>query len=387
MAKIISIGKCDKKIIIPILSGFFNFILKIILKLSNSELNKYPLVLSIASSIGMSLAIFLCIFYHLKNKRNNKVMNNGMDTDKDKRNSILDLLKTDQPSSKKRRILKIKYYILNAFLDFIVTILLFAFCTEVKTSTWIFDLLFICVLSLIVYKTKIYRHHYVSVALIIIIGISLDIIAGYYKNFMEKIFNIIIKLIVEIIIVCYAVIVKYTMDVTFCSAYEICFWTGFLNFILLVITFFVSKKIKFVNDYEIFQHLDEFGKKDLFIFFITIICKFFYNLLIRVTLKNSNLCYWMIIVIVNELAPYILNLTDKNAETSTTVQIIIIIGISFMFLLTLVFNESIELNFLGLSTNTRNSIDKRASLEQMELYEEYKPSFDIGDYSVNLNGE
>ena len=177
------------------------------------------------------------------------------------------------------------------------------------------------------------------------------------------------------------------MDVTFCSAYEICFWTGFLNFILLVITFFVSKKIKFVNDYEIFQHLDEFGKKDLVIFFITIICKFFHNLLIRITLKDSNLCYWMIIVIVNELAPYILNLTDKNAETTTTVQIIIIVGISFMFLLTLVFNESIELNFLGLSTNTRSNINKRAYLEQMELYDEYKPSFEIGDYSVKFNGE
>ena len=95
----------------------------------------------------------------------------------------------------------------------------------------------------------------------------------------------------------------------------------------------------------------------------------------------------MIIVIVNELAPYILNLTDKNAETSTSVQIIIIVGISFMFLLTLVFNESIELNFLGLSTNTRNSINKRAYLEQMELYDEYKPSFDVGDYCVDFNGE
>ena len=84
-------------------------------------------------------------------------MNNGMDADKDKRNSVLDLLKADQSSSKKRKILKIKYYALNAFLDFIATILLFAFCMEVKISMWIWDLLFICVLSLIIYKTKTIR--------------------------------------------------------------------------------------------------------------------------------------------------------------------------------------------------------------------------------------
>ena len=273
MVKIITFGKCDKNIVIPILSGFFNFILKIILHFSNSKLSEYPLISSMAASLGMSLSFILLIIYKIKNK--NEENNDKVNTCQIK--LIKDKIKAEELQEKERKILKIKYYFINAFLDFIATILLFAFCLEVQISMYIFDLLIICLVSHFIFKIKIYRHHYFSVVLIIITGIILDIIAGHFNNISDNLINIIIKFILEIIIVCYAMFVKFTMDKTFCSAYELCFWTGFINFFFLIIAFFISKEIKFVEDYKIFDHFNEFEIKDLFIFIIIMICKLLYK--------------------------------------------------------------------------------------------------------------
>ena len=380
MVKIITFGKCDKNIVIPILSGFFNFILKIILHFSNSKLSEYPLISSMAASLGMSLSFILLIIYKIKNK--NEENNDKVNTCQIK--LIKDKIKAEELQEKERKILKIKYYFINAFLDFIATILLFAFCLEVQISMYIFDLLIICLVSHFIFKIKIYRHHYFSVVLIIITGIILDIIAGHFNNISENFINIIIKFILEIIIVCYAMFVKFTMDKTFCSAYELCFWTGFINFFFLIIAFFISKEIKFVEDYKIFDHFNEFEIKDLFIFIIIMICKLLYNLFARISLKNSNISYWMIIAIVNELGPYVVNLIDPDSESSIMIQIIIIFGLLLMFFITFIFNEFIEINCLGLERNTKKNINERAQLEQVNIDENKKYSFNVDDYSINL---
>ena len=334
----------------------------------------------------MSLSFILLIIYKIKNKRKNidrETLYYDMDNSFQIK-SIQDRIKTEVLQEKERKTLKIKYYFINAFLDFIATILIFAFCLEVQISMYIFDLLIICIVSQFIFKIKIYRHHYFSVVIIIITGIILDIIAGHFNNVSDNIINIVIKFIVEIIIVNYAIFVKYTMDKTFCSAYELCFWTGFINFLLLIVAFFLSKEIKFVEDYKIFEHFNEFELKDLFIFIIIIICKFLYNLLIRVTLKHSNISYWMIIAIVNELAPYVINLIDPDSGTSIMIQIIIIFGLVLMFFITFIFNEFIEINCLGLERNTKKNINERAQSEQVNIDENKKYSFNVDDYSVNL---
>ena len=61
--KLISIGEINKLIIFPIIGGFCNFMVNIMLALSKSKLVEYPLILSIGSSMGMSLAGFLVCFY------------------------------------------------------------------------------------------------------------------------------------------------------------------------------------------------------------------------------------------------------------------------------------------------------------------------------------
>ena len=94
----------------------------------------------------------------------------------------------------------------------------------------------------------------------------------------------------------------------------------------------------------------------------------------------------MIIVIVNELAPYVLNLIDNKEDRSIVVEIIIIFGLFFMFFMTLVFNEIIELNFFGLEYNTKKNIYIRSKVEEDKNFQNPDESIEVsfGNYTANL---
>ena len=95
-------------------------------------------------------------------------------------------------------------------------------------------------------------------------------------------------------------------------------------------------------------------------------------------------CHFLFITIIGELSLYINNVIVKFDNDS----IIIIIGLIFIFLMTLVFNEIIELNCFGLNYNLRNTIIKRASHEFMEI-DDYERSTEesINDDLNSINSE
>ena len=261
----ISLGQYDKNILFPFLSGLFNFILNIIITTSKSKISEYPLILSIGSSLGMSMAFFLLIIYNNKNNYIKDIKNNINER------ALIKPTKYELEIKNKYENIycsKFKYYILCSFIDIIVTILLFAFCIEVKISLWMFDILFLCLFSFLIFKIKIYRHHYLSIILIIITGVILDIIEGHYNNFLNNKLNICIKFIVEIIISFYVIITKYAMESYLCSPQELCFYTGIITFVAYMTIAFISKYVKFMKDFYFFEDFDKFKKKDLFVFFI-----------------------------------------------------------------------------------------------------------------------
>ena len=109
-------------------------------------------------------------------------------------------------------------------------------------------------------------------------------------------------------------------------------------------------------------------KKKTYLFFLsTIFCKFIYNLLIYVTIKSSAF-HFLIIVIISQLSPYILNLFNIDNNISNNILIIIIIGLFFILFMTLVFNEVFELNFFGLQKYTKKNIINRAKQEEKNIH-------------------
>ena len=72
------------------------------------------------------------------------------------------------------------------------------FCTHCQVNMWIFDIAFISKFSYIIFKSKLYIHHYISIILIIIIGILLDIYLGYIFNDLDYTLSMLFKFISEI---------------------------------------------------------------------------------------------------------------------------------------------------------------------------------------------
>ena len=114
------------------------------------------------------------------------------------KNSKIDLVYNDLDKAIKYG--KYKWILLSSFIDFIQTMSIDQFCSRCPVNMWIFDIAFISIFAYIIFKIKLYIHHYISIILIICVGISLDIYLGiiflmmqiipyqYYLNFFQKLF-------------------------------------------------------------------------------------------------------------------------------------------------------------------------------------------------------
>ena len=171
------------------------------------------------------------------------------------------------------------------------------------------------------------------------------------------------------------------MEKKFCSPYEVCCYQGIICLILYIIILIISKYVNSIDDF--FKDFSTFELYDLFLYLIIIIFEFIYNLSIFLTIKFLTPCHFLFITIIGELSLYINNVIVKFDNDS----IIIIIGLIFIFLMTLVFNEIIELNCFGLEKNTKKNINIRVAIEEDKLRDEEKSEdrVSIDNYLVNLD--
>ena len=234
--------------------------------------------------------------------------------------------------------------------------------------------------SYMILKTKLYRHQYFSIIIIIIFGFILNIIE-YFKldNNDNKLdfFKIFMKFLCEICLSIGIVIIKYNMDKTYCTPYEICCFQGLfgliLNIIVLVIINTLGVEISHIkypnNFYELFDNYDIY---DFIICFIIIIVYFVYNIVLLVTCDYFTPFHILITSIIKECYNYLQ--LDENTNLNILGFFILVI-IAFMFL---VFIEIIEINVCNISYNTKNNIETRALIDSID---------DIKSYIFNPNDE
>ena len=362
MKFLISIGYIDKNIFYPIAGGLMSILFKFLLKKTKSNLSSYPLIISEESSMGMSLAFILLLIYKKKDKKNinNKILNINNEIINSNNSQLIEYEYTDV-----YEIIiydKFKYILLTSVLDCIQTIISINIYFDIKMNMWIFDILFISLFSHLIFKNKIYSHHYISIILIILIGIAIDIIAEYYNNISDNILKICLKFFNEIIFSFIIVINKFTIERKFSKSYEICFYQGFFCFIIYSLILAVSCCFDIFNN---LVYIKNFNYNELIILFSVIIIQFLYNLFILITNEKTNPCHIIIIVIISQLGYHILDLMDS---TLTDIDIIIIIGLCLILFMTLIFNEIIEINCFGLEKNTKKNIIIRSKIDLINSY-------------------
>lgn len=367
----ISIGKIDKNIFYPIAAGILKFNFKLILPHTN--LKDHPLILSVCSSFGMSLSFFLFLIYKWRSRSKlNKYKKNNKNNEANKKKTLeIELEYNNQYEEISTD--KFRYIFLSSILDFMMTILVYFFCVNLKLNLWMFDILFICMFSHVILKSKLYKHQYLCLMIIIILGIIINLNLYFYqKESKTNIIEVVIKYFSEIIFSLGLVLNKFTIEKKFASPYEICFIQGIINLILYIICLLIFKDLD-----DFFSYWYELDNIEIYLFLILTVIQFIFNLFILMTLKIFTVCHILIIIVIAELEPFCKDLIYQNFNS-----IIIIIEFICILFILLIFNEIIEINCCGLQTNTKKNIIKRA---EIELEMSIKPFDEISQRSQSDN--
>ena len=208
MARLISCGDINKNILYAIIGGINKLSAELILYKSNSELNKHPIILALAAGFGMSLSI---IPYFIL-KRQSRRTNSQEIEQKCKKSHVNILIYNDpyEALNEKKRLKKWIMIILSSLLDFIQKILSFVYAPQIKNNFWIFNILFLSIFSYFILKEKLYNYQYISLIVIIVLGIILNII-NLYDSDRNMIICLPLIFLVEVIYSLVAVLNKYAM--------------------------------------------------------------------------------------------------------------------------------------------------------------------------------
>ena len=146
-----------------------------------------------------------------------------------------------------------RYLFLSAFV-FLLNQALFVITNPIKTNTPNLNILFTSLFYYLFLKNRLYKHHYLSCALIIIIGVTIDLILGNLQNDVKtNIWLFLSRILREILYSLSCTIDKYVMERKFISVYLLLLSNGIILFIIFgifaIFDYFFIHLYKNYNDY------------------------------------------------------------------------------------------------------------------------------------------
>ena len=312
-----------------------------------NEDNLHPIIYNLSHSLGSSLSFILIIIYKIRNKRNMNPL----------------LIK---PNNMKKTTFfnKILWILLISIVVFISTTLnsIFWINNDNYINIWSFYIIFLSLFSHILLNNKLYKHHYISMIIMIIMGLFYNIISPqinikkYYAIYIISILNSILYSL-EYVLDKYCLLIKYI------ETFEILFYRGLIVSISLIITLIITTKIGKIDNF--WDYYEILGTKEIIIFISLVLINFFY--------------YILFLKIIDVFSPFHIVLVNFIAESLSFFYYIVsydllsiifnIILITIEIFMILIFIEIIELNCLGLSTMIKRNIELRANLEVLKREE------------------
>jgi hypothetical protein len=348
----ISIGKIDKNLIPIIVGCIFSFLSRLLFTYKGTILFDHPLIDNIAASLSKFFSFFPIVFMAIQSCRENQMI---------KRNKNLHKFKyiyTNKKSQINRG--KYPYIILSSIIFFIQGSILF-FTISLKTNVYIWNILITCIFFTLIFKVKLYRHHYLSIILIILTGFVLDLASENLQNDIVNNFtSLLLRFIREIVFSLHDIINKYAMENKFCSVHEIALYSGLICLILFLLFSLLSYHYWDLDNFS--DYFNNFNITELLVLIAYFITQYGLYIGALLTNKNNTPCHIFIIYIFGQLAYY------TNFSTNSIILIICLIFILFM---SLIFNEIIEINFCGLSENTKKNILNRVLGEESNIKKNY----------------
>ena len=368
----ISLGKIDKKIIPIILGCIFAFLSRLLLNFDKTTLFDHSIISNVVSSFPRIFAFIPLIIFKIRTKKVKNVKN--------------DIVTQGRYSTKDVTKDKWIYIILTSVIFFVQGILI-VFTIKVKTNSWICFILFTFLFSYWIFKIKIFKHHYISIIVIILTGLIFDLALGnIQEDFTNNFWIFLLRLIREIIYSLDNVLVKYTMERKYCSVYEICLYNGLFCVTLLMLFAIIDHYYFSFDKYE--EFFNNFKREDMGVIILFIIAQLGVYVSNLFTNRDNTPLHIFIIYVFGQISYYIFGFSSTS--------LILIICYLFILFWALVFNEIIEINCFGISENTKRKITFRADTDTADIIEKNFPddavkielvSKDEDEYIVELKDQ
>ena len=244
------------------------------------------------------------------------------------------------------------------------------------------EMIFICLVSIILLKYKYYIPHMIFIIIFIIICIFIDLIIDNFTYIYKKgVLFIILNIIIAFIDGIDLGYQKYMIDVLFHSYWNIPIVIGFANlsiFSMILIVCLIKGKEKsleeqnllFISFYKYFEEVD-IGiiilKQTL-----NFILNFLVNLCRTLTIANLTPDYILISFTISR----IINIVIETQEY------LCLILFPFQFIALMFYLEILELKFCGLNKNTKRNILKR---EKKEI--RWETRYDVIELAESVSSE
>ena len=193
-----------------------------------------------------------------------------------------------------------------------------------------------------------------SIIIIILAGIVADLISeNLQSDIFDNLLLFFIRIIREILFSTHEIINKYLIEDKFCSVYELSLYSG-ISIVIIMGLLSIFEPYHKLDNFQ--EYSNNFNIKKLFVIIGVIIAHFGYILSTLFTNKNNTPCHTFIILVFGQLINNI-NFTENSIP--------IVICLIFILVISLIFNEIIEINCCGLSEKTRINIINRANNEDL----------------------
>jgi hypothetical protein len=273
---------------------------------------------------------------------------------------------------------KIFILLLCCALDYFQKILTFWYSQYIINNLWIFDIIFLSGFSYFILGIKLYSHQYLSISIMIILGIIFCIL-----DISDHEVTIIYKLLLSFLIeICYnlaVVLAKYGMENLFMTPFEITLYEGIFAIFVNIISISISTNVERVNpplliklmkyctykgkDYvdNFWAYWEEFKNIEILCYITQMFGRTMFNLFGHVVAKDFTPVHVMFLLMIGEL------FLSFKADKFDAAKIISLFIIAFELFMLLIFTEIIELHFWGLDFNTKKSIsDRQNRLSQLD---------------------
>ena len=343
----ISLGKIDKNII-PIIVGSIFCFLNRLLNEAKPQIYENTILTNIVISLSRFLTIIPLIIFKIKFKQDRSYNDKNNNSDKNSKSIVL-IYKNNRIYVK-----GVAKYVLLSAVIYLIQSIFFALAFKATTNAWIWYILIASIFYYLMFKVQLYKHHYLSIFFIIVIGTVIDLTTeAIIVDANNEPLALVSKYIKEILFSLYNVIAKYVMEKKYISVYEFSFYIGAFNLIVLIIfSIFDNYFFHIYSNYG--DILNNLGGIEILKVLGVLFTQVGINLGTLFTTKNCSPCHLFIIFVFGQVAYYI------NFDIYRGLVISCLIIILFF---SLIFSEIIEINLFGLSHNTKRNIIGRSESE------------------------